>query len=419
MRGPRIGQIEHRIHLGCRERDRWRVEPDLLVAMALHDRPRVAGIGLQVEHPRGMGIQHRIPLHLFEGGDADHRLVARRAPRDLSLKAHDLRTRVALYRQAVLPFGIGTGRRRDHRVGVGVGVHRPRGIDLAGVQFDKAGGDRIPQEGRATKIRDLARVLARGHAMRQLHQGPFGITEQQDVRARIQQHGAPDLVLPVVVVGNAAQAGLDPAGDDRHILVRLAGTLGVNDDRAVGTPAVHIPRRIGVVGTDLPLGRVVVDHRIHVPGGHAEKQVGPAQCAEWLGRRPVRLGENTHPEPLRLQQPPDDRHAEARVIDIGIAGDQNDVTAVPAERVHLLARGRQERCRAKALGPVGLAGKQGLGGCGHHQASSGGRRQREIRALHARDAPRSTGHGRGRGFTMAGPAELADQPARGLISSAR
>jgi hypothetical protein len=49
------------------------------------------------------------------------------------------------------------------------------------------------------------------------------------------------------------------------------------------------------------------------------------------------------------------------VIHIGIARDQNDVAAVPAELIHLRTAHGQERRRAEALGPVRLVAGQRLG----------------------------------------------------------
>src|SRR5581483_2312052 len=67
---------------------------------------------------------------------------------------------------------------------------------------------------------------------------------------------------------------------------------------------------------------------------------------------------------LRLEQTADNSHAKARVIYIGIAGDNDNVATVPAERVHLNARHRQERSRAEARGPV-LAIAENVA-CGFH-----------------------------------------------------
>ena len=55
-----------------RERDRRRIEPHFRVAVALHQRARIAGIGLQMQDARGMRVQHRIVAHLLERRQADH-----------------------------------------------------------------------------------------------------------------------------------------------------------------------------------------------------------------------------------------------------------------------------------------------------------------------------------------------------------
>jgi hypothetical protein len=110
-------------------------------------------------------------------------------------------------------------------------------------------------------------------------------------------------------------------------------------------------RRVGVVGTWLAVGGVAIDHRIHVAGSHAEEQVRLAERLESPGRQPVRLADDADTKTLRLEQTADQRHAEARVVDVGVAGDQDDVAGIPAELVHLGPRHWQERRRAETAGP--------------------------------------------------------------------
>ena len=64
----------------------------------------------------------------------------------------------------------------------------------------------------------------------------------------------------------------------------------------------------------------------------------------------------------RLQHAADHGHAEARMVDVGVARDHDDVAAVPAERIHLGPRGRQEFGRAEARRPVLSVAGQRLGG---------------------------------------------------------
>ena len=100
------------------------------------------------------------------------------------------------------------------------------------------------------------------------------------------------------------------------------------------------------------ISRVSVDHAVHIASGNAPKQIGLAQNFERLGALPVGLGNDADPEALRFQHPPDHGHAKARVVNIRVAGNDDDVAAVPAERVHLGPACRQEFGRAEPRCPV-------------------------------------------------------------------
>ncbi len=91
--------------------------------------------------------------------------------------------------------------------------------------------------------------------------------------------------------------------------------------------------------------------------------VGRPSAANALGVAPVGLRDDADAKALRLEQAADQRHPEAGVIDVGVAGDQDDVAAVPAELVHLGARHGQHRRDAEALGPVLTTREEG----GRHQ----------------------------------------------------
>ena len=144
-------------------------------------------------------------------------------------------------------------------------------------------------------------------------------------------------------------------------LIGLAAALRIDDDRAIRALAALVVGRVAVVVPQPPVGGVAVHHRIHVAGGDAEEQVRLPQRAEGLGVRPGGLGDDADAEALRLEQPADDRHAEAGMIDIGIARDQHDVAAVPAQRLHLGARHRQERRRPEPVRPILAIGEETLG----------------------------------------------------------
>ena len=254
-------------------------------------------------------------------------------------------------------------------------LHRPRLVDLAGVDFQPALRQALDHERGAAQIVHITGMLARSDAMRQRDQGALGIAVQQQIRFCIQQHRAAHRIRPVVVMGDAAQRGLDAADDDRRVGISFATALAVDDHCAVRALAACIIGRIGVIVAQAPIRGVAVDHRIHIAGGDAKEQRRSAQGAKRFGGGPVRLGENAHPKPLRFQQAADDRHAKTGVINIGIASDQDDIAAVPAKRIHLGARHRQEGRNTKARSPVFAIGKQRSGGLHEHP---GGMRPRIL-----------------------------------------
>ena len=104
-------------------------------------------------------------------------------------------------------------------------------------------------------------ALAACETMRDLGDLAFGVAEHEKVGLGIQQHAAPDLLRPVVEVRNSAQARLDAADHDRHVLERFAEPIAVHDDALRSGRALALPsRRVGVIGpylfgrpcTDLP-----------------------------------------------------------------------------------------------------------------------------------------------------------------------
>ena len=81
VRAAGVGQVEHVVHLSRGQRDGGRVDPHVArchaFAVGLHQGAGVAGVGLQVQHAIGVGVEHRVAFHLLVAGQADHGLLAR------------------------------------------------------------------------------------------------------------------------------------------------------------------------------------------------------------------------------------------------------------------------------------------------------------------------------------------------------
>ena len=110
--------------------------------------------------------------------------------------------------------------------------------------------------------------------MRHFHQGAFGVAIQQQICFSVNQNGAAHLVLPIVVMRNAAQRRFNATNDDGHIRVSLTAALAVHQHTAVGSLAAYTPCGVSVITADFSISGVAVDHGVHVSCCHAIKQIG-------------------------------------------------------------------------------------------------------------------------------------------------
>ena len=352
VRPPRVRQFVHEVHVRGGERNRRRIEPHIEGAVPLHQRPRIAGIRLHVQDSGRVRVQHRIPAHLIEGRQPDDAAFALRV-RHVPMEPHHLggdRARVGgrLHRGPQgLPAAALVGIRIDRRRG------RPGRVQFRRIDLHPALGNAAAHECRSADVHEVRDARAVAQALRDIDDLPLRVAEHQQIRLRIRQHAAPHLLGPVIEVGDAPQTRLDAADHDGDALVGFADALGIHDDAAVGPPAADPARRVRVVAAHTPVRGVAVHHRIHVAAGDAEEQPRGPEGLE-IGRTvPVRLGDDSDLEALGLQQPADDGHAEARMVHVRIAGDDDDIALTPTKRLHFRARGGQKRRRRAGGGRLG------------------------------------------------------------------
>lgn len=187
----------------------------------------------------------------------------------------------------------------------------------------------------------------------------------EDVGARIEQYRTLELVLPVVVVGQTAQARLDAADDDGSVLERLTDEIAVDRDGTVGAVTFLAAGGIGV-GVAAVLGhRIVVDHGVHVAGADEKAQARLAEHADAGGIGPIGLADNAHLVTVRVEDAADDGHTKAGMVHVGIAADVDEVALVPAARVHIGAADGEELIAARTPGTGGscrgMRGTRALG----------------------------------------------------------
>ena len=349
VRDTGVRHAEHVVHFFGGHRNGRRVEPHVHFTVLLHQGAGVAWVGFQVEYAVGVGIQHRIATDFFHGRQTNDRLVAghARAGQDL----YDLGFFRVFNRALFLLDGAGLGILGIH-VRVDDLVDLARTVDTGGVHLIPALRRITTDKRGAAHVGDVFDLVTVGQALGHFNDGALGVAVQQDIGAGVDQDRVAHAVLPVVIVGDAAQGRFDAAEYDRHVLVGFLATLAVHQAGAVRTFAGHAAWGVGVVGTDFLVGGVAVDHRVHVAGRDAEEQVRLAELHEVVFGLPVRLRNDPDAETLGLQQPADDGHAERRMVHVGITGDNDDVAGIPAKLIHLLPAHRQEWRRTETFGPV-------------------------------------------------------------------
>ena len=196
--------------------------------------------------------------------------------------------------------------------------------------------------GGAPDIGEALHRLPLCEALGNLPRSPLPHAVDQEVRPGVEEDGAADFIVPVVVVGKAAQAPLQPADDDGQAGEGLPGPARVDDGGPVGAQAHLVPGAVGVAGAALFGGGVVGHHGVDVPAADEHAVPGPPHGPEGVRTVPIRLGEDRRAEPQALQAPGDEGGAEAGVVDIGVGGDHQKVVVPPIPPVHVLQTDRQE-----------------------------------------------------------------------------
>ena len=241
MRHPLVRQREDAVHLFGGERDCRRIDPDVALAVLLHQRPGAAGVGFVVQNARGVSVQDLIAFHLLEGRQQHIGFFPRFGPRRL----HSNAFRFLFFRRDRFVIGA----RQIFTVRMRGGGNFTGRIQTGGVHAAPAGQRLFHHDGGIAHIADLVDGFAHRQAMSHFHQRTLAVAEHQHIGLGVHQHRAAHGVGPVIIVGGTTQAGFDAAEDHRHIFPRLFAALSVDEGSAVRSFARHVTRRIGIVMT--------------------------------------------------------------------------------------------------------------------------------------------------------------------------
>ena len=156
-------------------------------------------------------------------------------------------------------------------------------------------------------------------------------------------------------MGEPSQRRFDAAHHHRRAGIEPFEDAGIGLDSVVGAEARRTARGVGVVAAQTFVGRIVVDHRVHGPGRHGEEEARRAELAEIAQVvAPVGLRNHRYAVTFCFEQAADDRRAESRMVDVGVAREENDVHRIPAPLAGLLDCGRQKSHRDRLFSFYGF-----------------------------------------------------------------
>ena len=227
-----------------------------------------------------------------------------------------------------------------------VGVQTQR---LFGVETLDVGT--VAAEGHLRNLAQQLGVVAVAEGSRHLYNGAVAHAIDQQIGPRRGENRGVKSILPIVVVGQASQRGLDAAQHNGGVRKELLQDARIDRYGAVGAEARLTTGRVGVVVAQAEVGRVVVDHRIHRATRHGKEYARRAQLLEVAQVvAPIRLRYDRHAIPLGLQQTTDDGRPERGVVDVGVAREEHNVEFVPAAGANLFQCSRKEGHQEYCLG---------------------------------------------------------------------
>ncbi len=183
---------------------------------------------------------------------------------------------------------------------------------------------------------DLGSALACAQIGGNFQHGTLAHAEHQTVRTRVLQYRRQNAVCPVVIVRKPAKARLQSAEVNRNIRERAARQLGIYRHSAVRPASSHASGGIRIVMAAFFRGRVVCDHGINVSAVDEHGIARPSHRKEIRLRAKIRLRENRHAVARILQHTGNNCRAKRRMVDIGIARDQQKIAVIPAAIHHIL-----------------------------------------------------------------------------------
>ena len=143
--------------------------------------------------------------------------------------------------------------------------------------------DFIGKLGNRRQINRLRNVVNVGNAtasiniLTKLKNGLCPRTIEYQIGLAVAKNARAQPILPIIIVCKAAHRGFDASQDDGNIGIQLLQNLRINNRWILGTAVMSTVGAIFIDGSQTPIGRIFVHHRIHAARRNTKKQPRPPQ----------------------------------------------------------------------------------------------------------------------------------------------
>ena len=136
---------------------------------------------------------------------------------------------------------------------------------------------------------------------------------------------------------HSPKARLDAADYNGIMLERPADQVAIYCHSPVRPAIRPSSRTVGVLMPPLLRDRIVIDHGVHIAGGHQKTKPWLTKNRDAFRISPVRLADHAHRVTAGLQHPADNGATKTRMIHVGVSADIDEIHLVYAHLFHVFS----------------------------------------------------------------------------------
>ena len=183
---------------------------------------------------------------------------------------------------------------------------------------------------RSSDIGNRAYRLAVRKAATNFNRLIFSHAVGNEISLRVKKYTSADLIVPVIVMCKTPERCLKTADNDRNIAVKLSYFIAIYNNSPVRSESHNFSRGICVLTSAFFCGCVMSDHGVNIARRNHKAELRSAETEKIVILSPIRLGKDCNTVALSLHHPCYYSRTEARMIDISVARNIDEIDLVPS-----------------------------------------------------------------------------------------